>query len=95
MEETKCKFIVAGQYPSGIWNGYFACDDFSLAVENFKQLCEHGSHRYKAAAVFTREQWRRNRTTYRSHTNLRDRHDEPIPAGLGMWLVNQADSGYF
>lgn len=27
--------------------------------------------------------------------DCRDRSNAPIPAAIGMWLVNQADAGYF
>ena len=89
------RYIVAGQYPSGIWNEYYGCDDFQTAVEAFEGLCNFGEDRYKAAAVFTRSQWHGKQDTYRRHKNLRDRSDEPIPAAVGMWIINQADSGYF
>lgn len=92
---SKAKFIVAGQYPSGIWNLYASSDDLGLALKDFDSLKGFGADRYKAAAVFTREQWNGSRSTYRRHINLRDRHDESIPAGIGMWIINQADSGYF
>ncbi len=95
-EYTTSKYIVAGQFPSGIWNLYSGCKDLQSAIKDFVSLCEfdNGS-KYKAAAVFTRGQWHGSRNTYRRHKNLRNRQDEPIPPGVGMWIINQADSGYF
>lgn len=92
---TKCKFVVAGQYPSGLWNLYYAADDFAAVKRSYEMLSETGNDRYKAAAIFTREQWNGRRDSYRYHINLRDRGGESIPAAAGMWLINQADGGYF
>lgn len=31
----------------------------------------------------------------RYYRDLRDKIHKPVPAAIGMWLVNQADAGYF
>lgn len=88
------RFIVAGLCPTGEWDfaGRF---DWETALSEFEKLCQNGAEHYKAAAVFTVGQWESASGRYRRFRNLRDRSGEAIPATLGIWLVNQADAGYF
>jgi len=92
---TKSSFVVGVQYPSGTWNLYSGCDNLQAALQDFNNITpDTHANRYKAAAIFTRGQWHSQSGQSRYFKALRDNND-PIPSSIGMWIVNQADSGYF
>lgn len=88
------KYAVATKRKGRIFQLFVACDDFDQAVSEFSRFTTESHPGIEQVAVFTRGQWNGRRTSMRRHKNLQDRTDQ-IPATVGMWLVNQADAGYF
>lgn len=88
------KYVVATKRPGHVFQLFTACDDFAQALEEFNHFTPDTHSHIEQVKIFTRGQWNGRRDTCRLHRNLQERTD-PIPASIGMWLVNQADSGYF
>jgi hypothetical protein len=88
------RYAVATKQKGRVWTLFIACDDFSQADAEFSRFSAETHPHIEQVGVFTRGQWNGRRDSMRLRKNLQERTD-PIPASIGMWLVNQADSGYF
>ena len=89
-----CKYAVATKRKNRIFELFVACDNLDTAVAEFDKFTSKTHPHVEQVAVFTRGQWNGRRDSMRRHKNLQERTD-PIPSSVGMFVINQADSGYF
>jgi len=90
MSYTYMKYVVATKKTNHTFQMYFGCDDLQQAIQEFEKVSDP---RVEQVAIFTRANWNGTRQSMKYHKNLKMREDA-IPASVGMWLINQADSGH-
>ena len=94
---TDVKWIHAQRINGGEWAiRFLSLMDSCPDINNSRMLDETaiGEMNQSEFAIF------RNRVDWWAKKpyqliDLRDKSNQPIPASMGMWLVNQADAGYF
>ena len=93
-EYTTHKYVVATKRANRVFTMFTACDSLDDAYSEFDRFNQDTHPHIEQVAIFTRGQWNGRRNSMRYHKNLKTRADA-IPSVVGMWLVNQADAGYF
>jgi hypothetical protein len=83
---TTMRWVVATKRAGRVFQFYFAADNLDEALAQFNSAdgCDQ-------VRIYNRAQWNGSRSNYRYHKNLVERTD-PIPASIGMWVINQAGS---
>lgn len=97
-EDKSIKWVIAQKINDGDWRVLrlsFAtnCPSLNDDTKDWFDSIPMGEFNQSQFAVFrNRPDWR-DKKPYRL-VDCRDRSNEPIPASLGMWVINQADAGY-
>jgi hypothetical protein len=97
--DKEVKWVIAQRVSGGEWRVLFlsfseTCPSLEDGNKPYFDSVPQGEFNNSEFAVFkNRLDWW-TKKPYRL-VDYRDRSNQPIPLTVGMWLVNQADSGYF